>query len=315
MGDQQVLGLLRIDVHTARDDRVGRPVGQEQEAVGVHVTHVADGRTAGPQIGLGGLFGVVAVLELNAAVEVDITDFAHGQFVSVRVRHDDPANHRLAHSAGILRPVFGCGDGDAIGLGSGVIFDQDRTPPINHRGLDVFGTGRGGVEGDLQRRDIVFGAHRVRQFQHPHEHRRHDLGVRDLMRLDQAQHLFGVEPFHDDRRAAQHHRHHRGPQRSRMIKRRGRQIDRVRIHTRHGFAKHGHQTGDDRVDRLRGEAAGDALGPPRCARGIQQIGPGGFVRNGRGGLGGLIGQPVLPGGRAGTADEEPHVGTSGFQCP
>ena len=47
VGDEQVLGFLRIDVHAAADDHERLAVGQEQEAVVVEVADVAERRPVG----------------------------------------------------------------------------------------------------------------------------------------------------------------------------------------------------------------------------------------------------------------------------
>ena len=44
VGDEQVLGFLRVDVHAARHDHEVAPVGEVEVAVVVEVAHVADGR-------------------------------------------------------------------------------------------------------------------------------------------------------------------------------------------------------------------------------------------------------------------------------
>ena len=51
-----------------------------------------------------------------------------------------------------------------------------------------------------------------------------------LVLADQLQELLGVEMLHDHRGAAQPHDAHVEAQRSRVIERRRRQIDRVRVH-------------------------------------------------------------------------------------
>jgi hypothetical protein len=67
MSDEHVLGLLRIDVHAARDDHVRLPVGQVQVAVLVEVPDVAE-RAPAPVVGdRRRLVGVVVVLERATA--------------------------------------------------------------------------------------------------------------------------------------------------------------------------------------------------------------------------------------------------------
>ncbi len=71
VGDQHVLGLLRIDVHAAGDDHVGLAVGEVQEAVGVEVADVAERAPALRVPRVLRLLGVVVVFEFCAALEVD----------------------------------------------------------------------------------------------------------------------------------------------------------------------------------------------------------------------------------------------------
>src|SRR5690606_39849847 len=42
VGDEQVLDLLRIDIHAAGDDHIGLPVGQIEEAVLVEIADIAE---------------------------------------------------------------------------------------------------------------------------------------------------------------------------------------------------------------------------------------------------------------------------------
>ena len=46
MRDQQALGLLRVDVDSARDDHVVAAVGQVEEALVIEVADITDGRPA-----------------------------------------------------------------------------------------------------------------------------------------------------------------------------------------------------------------------------------------------------------------------------
>ncbi len=54
----------------------------------------------------------------------------------------------------------------------------------------------------FERRQVVAAAHRLGQLQHPAEHRRHQLAVRDPVLLDQRQVVLGVEVLHHDHGAA-----------------------------------------------------------------------------------------------------------------
>ena len=70
MGDQQILGLLRIDVHATRDDHEGRAVSQVEIAVGIDIAHVADrAHRAVLRARLGGLARIVEVFERRRRLE------------------------------------------------------------------------------------------------------------------------------------------------------------------------------------------------------------------------------------------------------
>ncbi len=55
----------------------------------------------------------------------------------------------------------------------------------------------------LQAGNVIRIAHRFRQFEHPDEHRRNELAVRDAVALNALERVFRVELLHDDRGAAQ----------------------------------------------------------------------------------------------------------------
>ena len=200
----------------------------------------------------------------------------------------------------------------AVALGAGVVLQQDGAPPVDHLLLDLDRARRGGVDGDPQAGDVVLVAGGLRQLQHPDEHRRHELRVRDAPVTDGLQGLLGVESLHHRDGAAERLDGTAPAQRRRVVDRAGRQVDRVLIDAEE-LAGQGHQglAGLGHLDA--GQRRPDSLGPAGGTRGVQH---GGAVRliggrhRGRRGDGLLIaavardrtaeGQPQLhPGGQAG----------------
>ena len=154
--DEHVLGLLRVDVHPARDDHVRLAVGQVQEAVGVDVADVAERRPALRVPRALRLLGVVVVLELAATLEVD------------RARLALRAARRRSSSTMCTMQPSGAPDRARVGqphLAVAVARSRcprcrrstrgDRTPPLDHLPLHRDRARRGGVHGDLQRRHVV----------------------------------------------------------------------------------------------------------------------------------------------------------------
>uniref|UniRef100_A0A0N4Z3R1 Transcriptional regulator n=1 Tax=Parastrongyloides trichosuri TaxID=131310 RepID=A0A0N4Z3R1_PARTI len=172
------------DIHPARDDHEALAVGQEQIAVLVQPPDIAQGRPAARVIGGRRLVRVVVVFERVLALEIDVADLARRQLIPFIVADMDHAEIGLAHRAGLLQPLVRVDDGHAVALGPGVVFDQDRPPPVDHRLLDRHGTRGRGVDGQLQRRDVVFRAHLIRQFQDADEVGRHPLAVAPPCRPD-----------------------------------------------------------------------------------------------------------------------------------
>ena len=129
-------------------------------------------------------------------------------------------------------------------------------------------------------RDIVPGAHRLGQLQHPHEVGRHELACVAAMLLDQSQGGLGVEPLHDHHRAADPLDGHAPAQGRGVIERRRRQIDAVLAEAEQRLDHH--LQGVRRVDRPAGQRRLDALGPPGGAGGIEHVGTGRLVGDRRG---------------------------------
>ena len=213
MANEQVLDLLRVDVDPAGDDHEALAVGEEQIAVLVDPADVAQGRPTVLVSALGGLVRSVVIFEGPAAGEIDDAFGARGKFVAglvadLQLRHQGAADRAL-----LRQPFLGVDGGKAVALGAGVVFVDDRSPPVDHRLLDRHRTGGGGVKDALQRRDVVLGADFGRQLEHAHEVRWHPLGAGDLVFLDVGQSQLGVEPLHQDHRAAEPGQAQPGPRR------------------------------------------------------------------------------------------------------
>ena len=79
------------------------------------------------------------------------------------------------------------------GFGRAEIFVHHRSPPVDHRALELRRAGRGTMNDEAQRRQVVTAAYLLRQPQQPHEHGRHHVHMGDAVARDQLQHVLGVE--------------------------------------------------------------------------------------------------------------------------
>ncbi len=184
--DQQVLGLLRVDVHAARDDHVRLAVGQVEVAVGVDVADVADRRRgAAGAAALGRLVGIAPVREVRGPVEPDRARLPLRHLVAVVVEDQQRAGDAVADRARVGEPLLAVAPREAVGLGGAVVLDDLRAEPLDHVLLDLHRARRGGVDDRLERRQVVARADVVGQLEHPAEHRRHDLAVGDAVALDE----------------------------------------------------------------------------------------------------------------------------------
>src|SRR3546814_2170028 len=73
MGDEQIFDLLRIDIHAARDNHEALSIGQIQIAVGVDMPDIAERAPLRMvrMTRIACLFGVVEILEIPSALEID----------------------------------------------------------------------------------------------------------------------------------------------------------------------------------------------------------------------------------------------------
>ncbi len=106
MRDQQVLGLLRVDVHPARDDHVRLAIREVQVAVVIDVPHVADGAGIARLVArLRGLVGSMEVLEVGGALEPDRSRCAGRLWLAVLVQDQELTEDALAYGAGMGEPL------------------------------------------------------------------------------------------------------------------------------------------------------------------------------------------------------------------
>ena len=164
-------------------------------------------------------------------------------------------------------PVLGADQRRPDRLRGGVVLVDDRSPPVDHLLLDLHRARRGGVHHPLQAGHVIRITHGFRQFQHPDEHGRHELSVRDPVALDGIQRTLGVELLHDHRGDATGLHGHRPHRRRGVVERRRAQIDRIRVHPEADQGRH-HARRLGRRDVR--QFAFDSLGPAGGARRVLQ---------------------------------------------
>ena len=196
-GNLQKLGLDLggIDVHAARDHHVVAAVAEIDEAIRVLVADIADADET-VAFGLAALLvvAVIGEVEPGGQAHVEIAGFALGHVSAILVEDAElHILHGAADRAGMGEPFGRRAEHHGAGFGGAVILVDDRSPPFNHRALDVRGTGRRGVDDELQRGEVVLPADLLRQLQQAHEHGRHHLDVRDAVFFDEPQQVFRIE--------------------------------------------------------------------------------------------------------------------------
>ena len=230
VGDEEVLGLLRVDVHAARHDHEVAAVGEVEVALVVEVPDVADRR---PPV----VSRVLAVFSASLWYSKSIVRSPGSNHTTPGSPDgsSSPSSSRmwivvkngLADRAGMREPLLARDHRGAHALGRRVVLEDDRAPPLDHPALDLDRARRRGVDRDLQRRHVVLGAHLLGQLEHPHEHRRHELRVRDPVPLDRREARLGIEVLEHDRSAAEAVDRDAELQRCRVVQRRGREVDGV----------------------------------------------------------------------------------------
>ncbi len=280
MRDQQVLALLRVDVHAAGDDHERRAVGEMEIAVLIEVADVADGAHAAVRrAGLLRLLRIVEVLERGAGLEPDGAGRAARTLLEVGIEDVQLAEQHAADGAGMGQPFLAVAGGEAQSLGRAVVLVNDGPPPRDHVALHLQGTGRGRMDRDFERRKVIARAHRLGQLQHAREHGRHELAVGDAVDLDEFEIPLGVEVLHDDGGAAHADRQVDGGLGRRVVERGGRQVD----HALAVLPELDQEIEQRKVlhRRLLGERPQDALGTPRRARGVEHRSAEDLVRDWR----------------------------------
>ena len=132
-------------------------VGEVEIAVLVEIADVAERRPAVAAIGGFGLGGIVAIGEGRPAVEIDDAVDARRQGLARLLVDDaDMADKGASDRAAMGEPFLRSDDRDAVAFGAGVIFDENRPPPVDHLLLDLDRTGRGGVNGAAQRVEMSY---------------------------------------------------------------------------------------------------------------------------------------------------------------
>ena len=165
------------------------------------------------------------------------------------------------------QPVLGADQRRPDRLRGRVVLVDDRPPPVDHLLLDLHRARRRRMHHPLQARQVVRIAHALRQFQHPGEHHRHELPVRDPVALDGIETAFGIELLQDDRRDAAGLHAHRPHRRRGVVQRRRAQIDRLGVHPESDQRRHhARRLGGRDVRQL----PLDPLWPAGRARGVLQ---------------------------------------------
>src|SRR5215831_2242223 len=116
-----------------------------QEVVGIDVAYVTERRPTLGILGLGGLLRIVVVGERPAVGEIDRAGLAARQLVAGLIADLDRAEHGAADRALVREPVGGVAHGEAVALGTAVVFPHDRSPPFDHLLLGRDRAGRGGM--------------------------------------------------------------------------------------------------------------------------------------------------------------------------
>ena len=147
---QQVLGLLRVDVDTSRDDHVGLPIGQVQIAFGIDIAHIAQRGPAPGVLRFGGLVRIVVIHERLAFGKVDGADLASRHLLAELVADLQFADDGLAHRSLVGQPLGRPDHRHAVALGAGVVLPHDGPPPFDHLLLDQNRARCSRVDGDLQ---------------------------------------------------------------------------------------------------------------------------------------------------------------------
>ena len=141
-----VLGLLRIDVHTAGVDHVVAPVGEIEIAFLIDVPDIAERRPAFVVVSAGRLLPIVVIRIDRPLAKNTIPIWSGGSSVACPRRRmcnsatRSPAYRTFVphHSAGVIAHM-------PIALRAAVVLVNDRAPPCEHLFLHIDRTRCGGV--------------------------------------------------------------------------------------------------------------------------------------------------------------------------
>ena len=100
--------------------------------------------------GLARLFGIIVIMEIGGAFEIDNARFAGRQLAAVLVADMEDAHAGAADGTWLPQPLFGRDVGGAIAFRAPVIFEQDGAEPVDHLVLDVDRAGRGSMDKGFQ---------------------------------------------------------------------------------------------------------------------------------------------------------------------
>ena len=203
MGDQHVLGFLRVDVDAAGNNHVALAVGKVKKALLVDLADVAHRGPAVGGVGFAGLVRVLVVAERQGAGEIDQALAAHRHFLAVLADDMQLSVERAADRTRVFGPGGAVGKGHADALGAGVVLVHDGPPPGDHGFLGLHRTRRGCVHRHLLAGQVITPAGLFRQAEQAVKHGRHPLRVRDLVALDRLQCVLGIEFLHQHHGAAE----------------------------------------------------------------------------------------------------------------
>ena len=98
---EDVLGLLGVDVHPARDDHVRLAVSEIQEPILIDLADITERRPPVAEVRVGRLLLITVIFELSAALEVDRALIANAGLIAVVVTDVHDPRHREANGAGM----------------------------------------------------------------------------------------------------------------------------------------------------------------------------------------------------------------------
>src|SRR5262249_20294445 len=151
VGGQKVLGLLGVDVDTARNDHVRLAVGEIEVAFRVDMPDVAKRAGLTPiAAAFGGLYRVPEVLERSRAAEPDGPVRSRWALVAFIVQDEQLAEDWLPDCSRVREPLRRVAERESVGLSTAVVLGNDRTEPADHCALDLHGPRRGGVDEALE---------------------------------------------------------------------------------------------------------------------------------------------------------------------